>query len=799
MEGNQRVGLESGADGRRRTYLARLGRIAPTAAALAILLLGFGLRVYRLGDQNIWWDEGHAIWAARQSLRQVTDITAHDVHPPLYLWMLHVWLPRVGESEFAVRYLSLCGGMLSVALTYVVARRLTGSRAALLAMLLIAIARFHIWWSQEARMYVWATTFALLSVHHFTRLRNGRSRAWWAYIASSAAAMYTLYLSALVLIVENLFVAITIWRHHRRRRFVFHWGLSQLGILALYSPWLYMAMDSRTDVGKSPFSFRLIWQLYGTVLVTGISTDLDRYTWLVVAFALLAGAGLSLLVLSRRQPQRHMLAGWEVALLLALPLLVPPLVVYGLSIPRGFFYSPKPEARYLLLFAPLAYILLAGTIASYWRAGWRGRALSVAGALLVLGTFVGVLPSHYAGRYLRDEVQTAIATLRTYRRADDAVLLVSGDRYPVFLYYYNRAFPEGAGPDVYLIPQHAPNLSAETVEAELGPIAERYDRLWLASFERALQDPENLAEKWLDARRTLVLHVAQEYNSLRLYARAPVQPLGQVGRSPIEHPYPAPHALGEGLTVLGYDLPTTEFRPGDMARPGVYVRASSAHRLVADWTHSSGRVVESQLLDVPAISGENAFVRLAPAFVVYTYTPPGPYAIQLRLPEGQATGLTVPAGQVTRSRSLPQVRPEAPNEVSLHSGCITFLGHTVRPRSAIQGGASLTVDLFWRAECAIERDYTVFVHLLGPYNPATGGPVWAQDDAYPLQGGHPTTRWAPGETVPDRHRLDIPPAMPAGSYPIEVGLYDAASGERVVVAGSTENRIMLEGIDVASP
>jgi mannosyltransferase len=153
----------------------------PTLTLLLILLLGMGLRLYRLGDQSVWWDEGHAIWTARQSLVETTSITAHDVHPPLYLWLLHFWLRLTGESEFAVRYLSLIGGVLTVALTYVVARRLIGRRSALLATLLIATARFHIWWSQEARMYVWAAFYALLSIYLFARLRHGGTRVWWSF------------------------------------------------------------------------------------------------------------------------------------------------------------------------------------------------------------------------------------------------------------------------------------------------------------------------------------------------------------------------------------------------------------------------------------------------------------------------------------------------------------------------------------------------------------------------------------------------------------------------------------------
>ena len=199
-----------------------LDRLGPAWVLLAVLLLGFGLRVYRLGDQNIWWDEGHAVWAARQSLDRVTDITAHDVHPPLYLWLLHGWLRWAGDSEFSVRYLSMIGGMLTVALAYVVARRLVGQRAALLATLLVAIARFHIWWSQEARMYIWATFFVLLSIYFLIRLRHGGALVWWLYILSSAAALYTLYLSVLALVVENLFVALTVWHKPRRRRFLFN-------------------------------------------------------------------------------------------------------------------------------------------------------------------------------------------------------------------------------------------------------------------------------------------------------------------------------------------------------------------------------------------------------------------------------------------------------------------------------------------------------------------------------------------------------------------------------------------------
>jgi 4-amino-4-deoxy-L-arabinose transferase-like glycosyltransferase len=771
--------------------LLDLNRSGPTLVLLAILLLGFGLRLYRLGEQNIWWDEGHAVWAARQSLGQATGITARDVHPPLYLWMLHAWLCLGGESEFGIRYLSLIGGSLTVALTYVVARRLIGRRAALLATLLIAAARFHIWWSQEARMYVWAAFFALLSVYLFICLRHSGNVTWWAYVFASVAALYTLYLAILVLLMENLFIAITIWHKPQRRRFLFNWALAQMSVLLLYVPWLYVALSrTRSDVAGTTFPFHLVWQLYGTVLSTGISTDLDRYTWLAIAFGLLALVGVALLLLDRRQPQRYGFAGWEVGLLLLLPLLLPPAIVYGLSLPRGIYYSPKPEARYLLLFAPLFYTLLAGAMACTWQKGRVGRGVTVLATALVLGTFVSVLPGYYAGRYLRDEYQTAVLTLGAYATASDAVLLVSGDRYPLFMYYYDRRFGDGDGPQVYWLPRHSAEFTPGNVGPELAPLAEQHRRLWLASFERSLQDPQDLVRAWLDDHRTPVLHVQQGYNYLQLYDVEESKPTVDVVSLQMQHR--VDQSLGEGI-LLGYDLPAQESRPGDVFKPGLYVQSQDGLDLVVEWVRQDGAVVERQVLPGPT---GGSVVRLVPAFRVYEYTAPGRYSIRVRAEGEQAAEIRLPAGRITQSHRLPGGNADHREVVEIAEERITFLGYGLSPSGEVRAGETLAVTLYFEAQQRLAQDYTVFVHLLGTYNATTGGPVWAQDDSYPLAGGHPTSRWLPGEVVPDKHWLYVPPNAPSGTYQIEIGLYNASTGERLPVAGSAEGRILLGDVQI---
>ncbi|HID89539.1 MAG TPA: hypothetical protein EYP52_07510, partial [Anaerolineae bacterium] len=117
------------------------------------LLVAFALRMYRLGDQNIWWDEGFSIWAVRGSLARATLITARDVHPPLYLWLLWPWVRMVGDSEFSGRMLSVMAALPTVALMAPIGRRLGGQRVGIIGLWLLTLSRFHIWWSQEMRMY----------------------------------------------------------------------------------------------------------------------------------------------------------------------------------------------------------------------------------------------------------------------------------------------------------------------------------------------------------------------------------------------------------------------------------------------------------------------------------------------------------------------------------------------------------------------------------------------------------------------------------------------------------------------
>jgi len=57
---------------------------------LAILLISFFLRVYDLGNESLWLDEGGSIHFANLNLSQI--FSAQENNPALYYIILHWWI-----------------------------------------------------------------------------------------------------------------------------------------------------------------------------------------------------------------------------------------------------------------------------------------------------------------------------------------------------------------------------------------------------------------------------------------------------------------------------------------------------------------------------------------------------------------------------------------------------------------------------------------------------------------------------------------------------------------------------------
>lgn len=75
----------------------------------------------------------------------------------------------------------------------------------------------------------------------------------------------------------------------------------------------------------------------------------------------------------------------------------------------------------------------------------------------------------------------------------------------------------------------------------------------------------------------------------------------------------------------------------------------------------------------------------------------------------------------------------------------------------------------------LSKDYKVFVHVLDQ-----DGKLAFQNDKLPLNALLPMTRWQPNQPLRDAHAMVIPADLPAGAYRVVAGVYDPASGQRLL-------------------
>ena len=183
-------------------------------------------------------------------------------------------------------------------------------------------------------------------------------------------------------------------------------------------------------------------------------------------------------------------------------------------------------------------------------------------------------------------------------------------------------------------------------------------------------------------------------------------------------------------------------------------------------------------------------------------TPPGLYHIEVGLydphrqenlkPEGD--GLLLGPIEVRKQEpsATSSLDIQHPLTASL-ADKVLLLGYNIE--SGFRPGDGIHLTLFWQALTEMDRDYTVFTHLVD-----REGNFWGQKDNEPADGFYPTGQWEAGEIVRDQYDITISPETPPGTYWIEVGMYLAETGERLAVYEPGEDkvgsRILLEPIVV---
>jgi 4-amino-4-deoxy-L-arabinose transferase-like glycosyltransferase len=137
---------------------------------VAIIILAAGVRLYGLDRQSLWYDEVAEEMAFKRHFFWNLPDNPYENTPPLNPFFIYVVGLYFPHNDFALRMVPFTFGVISVPLLFVLGRQLFNEKTGLIASFLLAVSPFHIWYSQEARMYVLQWMLALISLIYFIRM-----------------------------------------------------------------------------------------------------------------------------------------------------------------------------------------------------------------------------------------------------------------------------------------------------------------------------------------------------------------------------------------------------------------------------------------------------------------------------------------------------------------------------------------------------------------------------------------------------------------------------------------------------
>jgi uncharacterized membrane protein len=335
-------------------------RTAESVIVLLLLAAAAFLRFYRLDWQSLWLDELYTMregdpripWSETISL-----VNAYENKSPLYFLFVKAIFILFGHTAYAARALSAIGGVVSVYVIYLLGRELFNTRAGIFAAAIACANPFLIFYSQEARSYIFIFLFAALSLLFFARaLRNNSTWAIAWCALSNVIAVYLHAYALLLILAQGIMIIVLAAGEKSLRPYVkmiLVYGVITLaGLLPILSSIGKSSSETTTWVPEPAPGFYMdyFFEYFG-------NADLIR----PFLYMGLLGYFISLfLVPENTGPRSRKLDTQGVFLLFMLTLLSVFLVSYIFSITR----IPALVIRYTILTLPVFICVLSAGFAS---------------------------------------------------------------------------------------------------------------------------------------------------------------------------------------------------------------------------------------------------------------------------------------------------------------------------------------------------------------------------------------------------------------------------------------------------
>lgn len=237
-------------------------RARPAVLLAVLLIAALAVRAFDIGHASLWLDEANSWYVAHLSWPAMFANLRASPLGPLYFVGLKLWMSLAGQSEAALRWPSLIAGVLLIPAVYAIGVRTVGETPARIAAVLTTISPLHLYFSQEARMYMPLALGGALCALAYTHWRDAvlDARNPGAPLAAFAACGIALLATNVVVLplivaleVDAVLVLVTGPTPYDRRRALRGWLVANI-IIAIGAAAVYTTMHA--DAAASSQAWR---------------------------------------------------------------------------------------------------------------------------------------------------------------------------------------------------------------------------------------------------------------------------------------------------------------------------------------------------------------------------------------------------------------------------------------------------------------------------------------------------------------------------------------------------------------
>lgn len=164
-------------------------------------------------------------------------------NPPLYFLLMRGWTGMVPMDVAWLRVPSALFGALAAWPLFLVARRLGGMRAAVVAVLMLVLNDHHQGLAHELRAYPLFLLLTLVTLWHLVRWGDGHGRARWWWTLCAGALVYTHFFGWLVIGLQAVLILLhTPWRIRAKE-----WSIPLLVLAVVQLPYAWILAHRTTE------------------------------------------------------------------------------------------------------------------------------------------------------------------------------------------------------------------------------------------------------------------------------------------------------------------------------------------------------------------------------------------------------------------------------------------------------------------------------------------------------------------------------------------------------------------------